>query len=222
MAVEDEGFLGRWSRRKTLQRSTPVHDEPALPAPGAETLGDAAQPTPAVVPPVQSTPEPDTPEGVAQKPPLPTLQDVQQLTRDSDFKPFVGRHVPADVRNAALKKLFTDPHYNVMDGLDIYIDDYSIPSPLPSALLAKMVSAQFMKLVDDPAEAQVPAAKGGPAVDDRTVAAAETPAENTPDPEENNSVHDTPEPRDLQDDHADLQLQPDHAPGPAGTGSGTR
>jgi hypothetical protein len=33
------------------------------------------------------------------------------------------------VRNAALKKLFTDPHFNVMDGLDVYIDDYGKPDP---------------------------------------------------------------------------------------------
>ena len=30
-----------------------------------------------------------------------------------------------------MKKLFADPHYNVMDGLDVYIDDYSKPDPIP-------------------------------------------------------------------------------------------
>ena len=49
-----------------------------------------------------------------------------------------------------MKKLFADPHFNVMDGLDIYIDDYSKPSPLSKAQMAKMVGAQFLKLVDDP------------------------------------------------------------------------
>jgi hypothetical protein len=32
------------------------------------------------------------------------------------------------VKNAAMKKLFADPHFNVMDRLDIYIDDYSSPT----------------------------------------------------------------------------------------------
>jgi hypothetical protein len=39
--------------------------------------------------------------------------------------------VAPEVKNAAFKKLFADPHFNVMDGLDIYIDDYSKPDPLP-------------------------------------------------------------------------------------------
>ena len=30
-----------------------------------------------------------------------------------------------------MKKLFSDPHFNVMDGLDTYIDDYGKPDPLP-------------------------------------------------------------------------------------------
>ena len=30
-----------------------------------------------------------------------------------------------------MKKLFSDPHFNVMDGLDTYIDDYGKPDPIP-------------------------------------------------------------------------------------------
>ena len=41
--------------------------------------------------------------------------------------------VDASVKNAALKKLFADPHFNVMDGLDTYIDDYGKPDPIPEA-----------------------------------------------------------------------------------------
>uniref|UniRef100_B1XTZ3 Uncharacterized protein n=1 Tax=Polynucleobacter necessarius subsp. necessarius (strain STIR1) TaxID=452638 RepID=B1XTZ3_POLNS len=37
--------------------------------------------------------------------------------------------VDPTVQQAALKEMFTDPHFNVMDGLDIYIDDYSKPDP---------------------------------------------------------------------------------------------
>src|SRR5690606_29553464 len=77
-----------------------------------------------------------------------TLQDVQALTRDSDFSPFVTRDIAPEVKNAALKKLFSDPHYNVMDGLDIYIDDYSNLEPLPAPMLRRMVGAQALKMFD--------------------------------------------------------------------------
>ena len=59
--------------------------------------------------------------------------DLAALGRDSDFTRFVTPEVSGEVRNAALKKLFSDPHFNVMDGLDTYIDDYSKPDPLPAA-----------------------------------------------------------------------------------------
>ena len=88
-----------------------------------------------------------------------SLDDVKELTKDSDFKPFMTRGVDAGVRNAAMKKLFTDPHFNVMDRLDIYIDDYSQPDPLPLSMLRQMASAKFLKLVDDDEDAE--AAKAG-------------------------------------------------------------
>ncbi|EWS57631.1 hypothetical protein Y695_04792 [Hydrogenophaga sp. T4] len=141
---------------------------------------------------------------------------MARLSLDGDFKPFVARGVPADVRNAAVKKLFTDPHYNVMDGLDIYIDDYSKPSPLSAAEMAKMVGAQFLKLVDDPNEVKIPAP--APVVADQEHAAepeeAQAPQAGAPEPVAQ------PEPQETHDDHADLQLQPDHAPEPPSPGPG--
>ena len=38
--------------------------------------------------------------------------------------------------------MFSDPHFNVMDGLDVYIDDYSQPNPLPATMLAGLKQAQ--------------------------------------------------------------------------------
>ncbi len=89
------------------------------------------------------------------------MQDVAALQADSDFKPFVARAVAPEVRNAAMKKLFADPHFNVMDGLDIYIDDYSIADPLPASMLRKMASAKFLQLFDDDDERSAPQASGG-------------------------------------------------------------
>jgi hypothetical protein len=201
--AQDDGFFSRWSRRKEAARSgqalpaEPV-TAPAVAAPAPTPA--AAAPLPATEPKAEAAREPQTPP--------PTLDDVAQLTPESDFRRFVARDVPGDVRNAAVKKLFADPHFNVMDGLDVYIDDYSQPSPLSKAELAMMVGAKFLKLVDDPdekktAEAAVPSAPtdGGPT--------AATPGPETADP--------TPP----HDDHADLQLQPDPDPGRESPGHGT-
>lgn len=123
--MTDEGFLRRWARRKTEARSG---IEP-LPEPVAPV---AAAPVPAEVPPA-----------VAQAPvPLPTMDDVARLTGDSDFSAFVARGVDAAVRRTALKKLFADPHFNAMDGLDVYIDDYTKPSPVSEAMLASLAHAK--------------------------------------------------------------------------------
>jgi hypothetical protein len=66
------------------------------------------------------------------------LPDVESLTPESDFTPFMKSDVSPDARNLAMKKLFADPHFNVMDGLDVYIDDYGKPDPIPEAWYALM------------------------------------------------------------------------------------
>ena len=75
-------------------------------------------------------------------PPLPKLPAVDELTMESDFSAFMHPKVDAELRRTALKKLFSDPHFNVMDGLDTYIDDYSKPDPLPAGMLAGLRQAQ--------------------------------------------------------------------------------
>ncbi len=134
-----DGFLGRWSRRKQDVREGKPLQEPEAPRPAPPVQAQQPVAVPAVAQAPVNTPEPT---------PLPTLQEAQALSIDSDFKPFVGRAVAPEVRNTAMKKLFADPHFNVMDGLDTYIDDYTQPDPLPAAMLRQMASAQFMGLVD--------------------------------------------------------------------------
>jgi hypothetical protein len=75
-----------------------------------------------------------------------TLEDVAKLKPDSDYTQFMQAEVGEDVHQAAMKKLFTDPHYNIMDGLDIYIDDYSQEDPLPAGMLEKMVQSTMLGL----------------------------------------------------------------------------
>ena len=143
----DDGFLSRWARRKADAREGKPLDEPEPPKP-VPALTPRPEPVvsqaavPAGVPKAAEVPE------VAAPPPL-TLEDAKALTPQSDFKPFMTQQVQPEVRNAAMKKLFADPHYNVMDGLDIYIDDYSKSDPIPESMLRQMVSAQFLKLFDE-------------------------------------------------------------------------
>ena len=197
-----DGFLNRWSQRKQDVREGKALAEPVI-APPATT---PVQPNPN---PVEKT----TDVAQATAPELPTLADAQQLTPASDFKPFMVRGVAADVKNAAMKKLFTDPHFNVMDRLDTYIDDYSISDPIPEAMLRKMVSAKFLNLFDEEKE---PEAK-------QAVDVAEL-ARDVPDTAAPESVAQSPLPLEApekNDDDTDLRLQPDHAPEREGVGRGT-
>ena len=216
-----DGFLGRWSQRKQALREGRPLDEPPQPTAVNPSVSAAGVP----VPPVPSAADP-APKAA----PPPTLEDVKALTADSSYAPFVSRDVAPDVRNAAMKKLFTDPHYNVMDGLDIYIDDYSVPSPMPAAMLRQLASAKFLNLFDEdppPAPAEAPQALA--TREDATTApeacvAQLTPAQALADPSATLppdvlpvSTFDMATPhKDTPHDHTDLRLQPDHAARPEG------
>lgn len=150
--AEPSGFLGRWSRRKQQTReglapTEEPRDKFAAPdAPGAQNALYAPPRVGAEGPPPRPLAGTDA---AASTPVAPTLEDVGALDRQSDFSPFVARAVAPEVRNAAMRKLFSDPHFNVMDGLDIYIGDYSLPDPLPAGMLHQMASARALGLVTD-------------------------------------------------------------------------
>ena len=118
MSENREKFLSRWSRlKREVKEQSPDQESP----PGNQ-------------PPAPRAADPDTPQ--------PQLPPLDQLTPDSDYRDFFHPKVDEKVRLAALKKLFSDPRFNVMDGLDVYIDDYSKPDPLPAAMLATLRQAQ--------------------------------------------------------------------------------
>jgi Protein of unknown function (DUF3306) len=96
-----------------------------------------------------------------------SLPDIGSLNLDSDFKPFMQANVPAESRNAALKKLFSDPSFNVMDGLDTYVADYSLPDPIPAEMLKEMLKAKAFCLFDDVVEDEeqgLVESAGGPSI----------------------------------------------------------
>lgn len=73
---------------------------------------------------------------------LPPLPSPDSLTFESDFKAFMQAKVEESVKRAALRKLFADPRFNVMDGLDVYVDDYSKDDPIPRAMLETLQHAR--------------------------------------------------------------------------------
>jgi hypothetical protein len=116
--MPEEGFLRRWARLKAQPEPAPVD----APQPQAAAVQPALQP-------------------VQQPLAAPTLEDVALLTPESDYAAFVAGGVDPAVRRLALKKLFADPNFAVMDGLDIYISDYTKASPLTDAMLASLKHA---------------------------------------------------------------------------------
>ena len=84
--------------------------------------------------------------GATQVEAAPTLEDVLKLTKDSDFSAYVKPGIDPEVQKAAMQKLFSDPRYNIMDGLDIYIDDYSKPDPIPLDMLKKLNQSKMLGL----------------------------------------------------------------------------
>ncbi|QWD73729.1 DUF3306 domain-containing protein [Polynucleobacter sp. TSB-Sco08W16] len=119
-----DSFLSRWSRRKAGKEDELIE-----------------QPKSNVEPVKPSEPQ------ESEAPPSATLEDVDKIDRFApDFSAFMKSDVDPAVQQAALKKMFTDPHFNIMDGLDIYIDDYSKADPLPPGMLERMVQSDMLNL----------------------------------------------------------------------------
>ena len=144
------GFLNRWSKKKLgvepelspselAEKQSPAQDSKGLKDPA---LGEQSS---------EKNLEPVAGAAQAQEV-APTLEDVLKLTKDSDFSAYVKPGIDPEVQKAAMQKLFSDPRYNVMDGLDIYIDDYSKPDPIPLEMLKRMNQSQMLGLFKTPEE----------------------------------------------------------------------
>jgi uncharacterized protein DUF3306 len=72
------------------------------------------------------------------------IQSIGSLSIDSDFSAYLGPSVDPALKRAALKQLFRDPRFNVMDGLDVYIDDYTKSDPIPPDLVKQMVQGRYI------------------------------------------------------------------------------
>jgi hypothetical protein len=167
--MSKEGFFRRWSRLKAHGEDAAPDARETTPQPatrneylraGVVANGPAAQalaPNEALAgfePLPQTTQHP--PVAPASAPAAaerrrPTLDDVALLGPDSDFSAFVSQGVDKAVQRLAMKKLFSDPHFSLMDGLDVYIDDFTKSDPVPAAMLASMQHARsmFSRLLED-------------------------------------------------------------------------
>ena len=205
--TDSKGFsLRRWSQRKHAAArgdlasdrgpgSTVAPVGTALPDPTSPVPTDASAGSAAAIPSAATGVVP-TPSGTASTTavtgsasgaaaPLPSLES---LTIDSDYSPFMQPGVDDAMKRGALKKLFSDPHFNVMDGLDVYIGDYSKPDPIDPAIVRTLTQARYIfnppatrvnaagyvEDVPDDAAAEADAAPASPA-DGITVAEADAP-----------------------------------------------
>ena len=124
---DKENFVSRWSGRKLKANAdAATATAPAAPA----TLPPAAPAAQPAAAPQRSVPDsPD--DGIG-----------------PEYREFFDPRVDEKLRRTALRKLFGDPHFNVMDGLDTYIDDYSKSDPIPEAMLRQLNQAKNLFLFD--------------------------------------------------------------------------
>ena len=206
-----DGFLGRWSRRKA-----------GLEPEGLDGSTPELKPktTPSSVPQDKKTIESASAPAEEETLP-PTLEDAESIDRFApDFSAFMQPNVDPAVQQAAMKKLFSDPHFNIMDRLDIYIDDYSIPDPIPMEMLKRMVQSEslglFRKFEEGPGAKVLAESEEEKALEPEPTAAAEPiPAEiadasagNVTMPQDEAKVDDVPNP-DPDQTVASLKIVPE-------------
>jgi hypothetical protein len=140
MSADSESFLARWSRRKlAAEREAEQPAESLAPDAAAALSAKDGSPGVAAVEPVPAPVSGRDPAATTEVP-LPPIESLDGLR--SDYQAFFQQPVADELRRAALKKLFADPHFNQMDMMDVYVDDYTQFEPLPEALRMRLPSAR--------------------------------------------------------------------------------
>lgn len=151
---EDEGFLGRWSRRKRK-----------FEAASTETADSLAESEP-----IPAGSEPEVDEDF-----IASLPKLQEITAQTDVRPFLRRGVPEKLRNAALRRLWT-LHPGISSHEDPardYFWDYNAPGGVPGGggvLRPEKVAEMARKLLSG-SSAQVESPVAAPHVVEDTIAA---------------------------------------------------
>jgi hypothetical protein len=160
MSEEGEGFLSRWSRRKRAVVEGRAPEEAPPPAP----LEAKPEALPA---------EPEDEFDLASLPP------IESLTIESDFKAFLHRKVPLDLRAAALRRAWSlDPAIRDFIGPADYAWDFNAPDGVPGFALE--LGGDAMKLRSHALGLDAPAPKPAAEPQDEALAVAEAPALEAP------------------------------------------
>lgn len=157
--AEDEGFLGRWSRRKAAVRSDEA--EAAPPADVVDEPSDEGQ--------ALSTDEAAEPAEFD----VSSLPDIDSLGPKSDFSMFMQAGVPAELKTKALRKLWrVKSELANLDGLIDYGEDltgsFKVVDHLKTAYEVGRGFLRDDKETEQEGDADMP--------DETGIAAAENPA----------------------------------------------
>jgi hypothetical protein len=190
MSGREEGFLSRWSRRKREAA------EGRLPEPAAEAPPAPAAEAPAVAVPVLDLPvldgsvveAPVTGDAPPEFDPA-SLPPIESLTAESDIAGFLRAEVPAALRQAALRRIWTlDPAIRDFIGPADYAWDFNAPDGVPGFALELggdvgrlLAQATGLREEEAPAPEAPPAAEPA-AAPAPTPAIAEAAAEPPPPP----------------------------------------
>ena len=160
MNEEGEGFLSRWSRRKRAVVEGRAPEEAPPPAP------------------LEAKPEalPTEPEDEFD---LASLPPIESLTIESDFKAFLHRKVPLELRSAALRRAWSlDPAIRDFIGPADYAWDFNAPDGVPGFALE--LGGDAMKLLSHALGLDAPVPKPAAEPQDEAPAMAEAPALEAP------------------------------------------
>ena len=171
---DKENFASRWSRRKIEARKTA--EKPAEAQPPAE-------PAPAAPPAAANTGAAAAPTDASAPRELPPIESLKGLA--SEYTEFLKPGVGENLRRSALKKLFSDPHFENFERFEAYCEDFTQGEPIPLAMLKTLEHAKGL-LFDDEEKKDSHAAVETPAVQSLPEAAEKAQSEaqaETPPPE---------------------------------------
>ena len=168
MADSDDGFLSRWSRRKSQTRN---ESEQATETPEGDQAAALQQGGP-----VEAV-DPEREAEIVAK-----LPDIDSLDESSDFTQFLQEGVPEALRRKALRKLWRlNPVFANLDGLNDYDEDFTDAATVVEGLKTMYQVGKGMMEPEPPPEDQ-PAAGDAP---DETVADTRAEDDGDQEPAEN-------------------------------------
>jgi len=127
-ADDGEDFVSRWSRRKIEARK--AEEKPAEP-----TL--SPEPTPPAVPAASAAAAAQDASAPTELPPVESLKGLA-----SEYRDFMRPGVDETLKRSALKKLFSDPHFENFERFEAYCEDYTQGEPIPLAMLKTLEHAK--------------------------------------------------------------------------------